>query len=223
MHILIAEDEPKTRSYLMKGLTENGFTADTASDGRTALRFAEEHVYDALVLDVMLPAMDGWSIVNRLRAAGNRTPVLFLTARDRVEDRVRGLELGGDDYLVKPFAFSELLARLRSLLRRGVLPQADVLRAADLAIDPVRHRAERAGQVLNLTPKEFALLALLVRNAGRVLTRIHIAESVWGVDFDTQTNVVDVVIRRLRNKVDAPFDDALIHTVRGMGYVVEKR
>lgn len=223
MHILIAEDEPKTSAYLVKGLTENGFTADTAADGRTALRLAQEHIYDALVLDVMLPVLDGWSVIRQLRIAGNPTPVLFLTARDGVEDRVKGLELGGDDYLVKPFAFAELLARLRSLLRRGASPQTEILRIADLSIDPVRHRAERAGQVLNLTPKEFALLALLARHAGKVLGRLHIAESVWGVDFDTQTNVVDVVIRRLRTKVDAPFDQALIHTVRGMGYVLEAR
>ncbi len=223
MHILIAEDEAKTSAYLVKGLTENGYTVDTAADGRGALRLAQEHVYDALVMDVMLPLLDGWSVVQALRAAGNRTPVLFLTARDRVEDRVRGLELGGDDYLVKPFAFSELLARLRSLLRRGSQFQSEVLRVADLAIDPVRHQVERAGQKLHLTPKEFALLALLARKPGRVLARVEIAESVWGVDFDTQTNVVDVVIRRLRAKVDAPFDCPLIHTMRGMGYVLEKR
>ncbi|MDE2197295.1 MAG: heavy metal response regulator transcription factor [Gammaproteobacteria bacterium] len=223
MHILIAEDEVKTSAYLVKGLTENGFTVDTAADGRTALRLVREHVYDALVLDVMLPVLDGWSVVQALRATGSRIPVLFLTARDRVEDRVRGLELGGDDYLIKPFAFSELLARLRSLLRRGAELQPEMLQVADLVIDPVRHRAERAGQVLHLTPKEFALLALLARSAGRVFARTYIAENVWGVDFDTQTNVVDVVIRRLRAKVDAPFDCPLIHTVRGMGYVVEKR
>lgn len=223
MHILIAEDEAKTSAYLVKGLTENGFTVDTAADGRTALRLAHAHVYDAVVLDVMLPALDGWSVVQSLRATGSRTPVLFLTARDRVEDRVRGLELGGDDYLVKPFAFSELLARLRSLLRRGAQLQSELLRVADLVIDPVAHRAERAGQVLYLTPKEFALLALLARGTGRVFARTYIAENVWGVDFDTQTNVVDVVIRRLRTKVDAPFDDPLIHTVRGVGYVLEKR
>ena len=223
MHILIAEDEAKTSAYLVKGLTENGYTVDTAADGRGALRLAQEHVYDALVMDVMLPLLDGWSVVQALRAAGNRTPVLFLTARDRVEDRVRGLELGGDDYLVKPFAFSELLARLRSLLRRGSQFQSEVLRVADLAIDPVRHQVERAGQKLHLTPKEFALLALLARKPGRVLARVEIAESVWGVDFDTQTNVVDVVIRRLRAKVDAPFDCPLIHSMRGMGYVLEKR
>ena len=223
LHILIAEDEAKTSAYLVKGLTENGFTVDTAADGRMALRLAQAHVYDAVVLDVMLPVLDGWSVVQALRAAGSRIPVLFLTARDRVEDRVRGLELGGDDYLVKPFAFSELLARLRSLLRRGSQFQSEVLRVADLVVDPVRHRAERAGQVLHLTPKEFALLAILARSPGRALARVDIAESVWGFDFDTQTNVVDVAIGRLRAKVDAPFNCPLIHTVRSMGYVLEKR
>lgn len=223
MHILIAEDEPKTSAYLVKGLTEHGFTADIAADGLTALHLTQAHVYDALVLDVMLPVLDGWSVIRQLRTAGNPTPVLFLTARDGVEDRVKGLELGGDDYLIKPFAFSELLARLRSLLRRATPLQTEILRVADLSIDPVRHRAERAGQILNLTPKEFALLVLLARHAGKVLGRLPIAESVWGVDFDTQTNVVDVVIRRLRAKVDAPFNSALIHTVRGLGYVLEAR
>lgn len=223
MHILIAEDEIKTAAFLAKGLRENGFTADTAGDGRTALRLAEEHIYDAVVLDVMLPALDGWAVVKHLRAAGNNTPVVFLTARDRVEDRVKGLELGGDDYLVKPFAFSELLARLRSVLRRGAQARDEVLSVADLAIDLPRHRAERAGQMLDLTPKEFALLALLARHTGRVLSRVYIAENVWGVDFDTQTNVVDVVIRRLRAKVDAAFGKPLIHTVRGVGYVLEAR
>lgn len=223
MHILIAEDEAKTSTFLVKGLTENGFTADTATDGRTALRLIEEHVYDAVVLDVMLPAMNGWSVINRMRTAGNMTPVLFLTARDQVEDRVKGLELGADDYLIKPFAFSELLARLHSIARRHTPLHDEVLRIANLTIDPARHRAERAGQALNLTPKEFALLTLLTRNAGRALGRVSIAENVWGVDFDTQTNVVDVVIRRLRAKVDAPFEKSLIHTVRGVGYVLEVR
>lgn len=202
---------------------ENGFTVDTAADGQTALHLIQQHVYDALVLDVMLPVLDGWSVIRQMRATGNYTPVLFLTARGAVEDRVKGLELGGDDYLVKPFAFAELLARLHSLVRRGTPTPTEALQVADLHIDPVRHRVERAGQTLNLTPKEFALLALLVRHTGKVLGRLRIAEDVWGVDFDTQTNVVDVVIRRLRAKVDAPFDRALIHTVRGVGYVLETR
>lgn len=223
MHILIAEDEPKTSAYLVKGLTEAAFVVDTAFDGRVALQLVQEHVYDAVILDVMLPALDGWSVVDRMRQAGNHTPVLFLTARDGVEDRVKGLELGGDDYLVKPFAFSELLARLRALLRRGQQMQSELVRIADLSLDHARHKAERAGQALHLTPKEFAVLSLLARSSGRVFGRTQIAESVWGVDFDTQTNVVDVVIRRLRAKVDAPFGEPLIHTVRGTGYVLEKR
>ncbi|MGH8279297.1 MAG: heavy metal response regulator transcription factor [Gammaproteobacteria bacterium] len=223
MHVLIAEDEAKTSAYLFRGLTEGGFTVDTAADGRIALQLIQEHVYDAVILDVMLPVLDGWSLINRMRQAGNQTPVLFLTARDRVEDRVKGLELGGDDYLVKPFAFSELLARLRALLRRGQQLRSDLLKVADLLLDPGRHKVERAGQVLHLTPKEFAVLALLARNSGRVFGRTQILESVWGVDFDTQTNVVDVVIRRLRAKLDASFDTPLIHTVRGAGYVLEER
>lgn len=223
MHILIAEDETKTLAYLKQGLTENGYTVDTADDGRAALQLAQEHVYDAMILDVMLPTLDGWSIIDRLRKSGNRVPVLFLTARDRVEDRVKGLELGGDDYLVKPFAFSELLARLRALLRRGAQIQSDVIKVSDLVLDPIRHKAVRAGQLLRLTPKEFSVLLLLARSAGRVFGRTQIAESVWGVNFDTQTNVVDVVIRRLRSKVDVPFAESLIHTVRGTGYVLERR
>lgn len=223
MHILIAEDEAKTCAYLAKGLAENGFTVDTTADGRNAVELVNQYRYDAVILDVMLPALDGWSVVHKMRTAGIQTPVLFLTARDRVEDRVKGLEMGGDDYLVKPFAFSELLARLRALLRRGQQMQSDCLQFADLSVDLARHRAERAGQILHLTPKEFAVLALLVRGHGRVFSRTQIAESVWGVNFDTQTNVVDVAIGRLRAKVDGPFGAPLIHTVRGAGYVLEKR
>lgn len=223
MHILVAEDEVKTRTYLAQGLSESGFTVDTASDGRVAMQLADEHVYDAVILDVMLPVLDGWTVVDRMRQAGNRTPVLFLTARDRVEDRVKGLELGGDDYLIKPFAFSELLARLRALLRRGPQLQPDVVKVADLVLDLGRHKAERAGEALRLTPKEFAVLALLMRSPGHVFGRTQIAERVWGVDFDTQTNVVEVTIRRLRAKVDVSFGAPLIHTVRGAGYVLEER
>lgn len=222
MHILIAEDEAKTGAYLVKGLTEAGFTVDPAADGRIALQLIQEHAYDAAIVDVMLPVLDGWSVVTKMRQTGNRTPVLFLTARDRVEDRVKGLELGGDDYLIKPFAFTELLARLRALLRRGPQLQPDVLKVADLVLDPGRRWAQRAGKTLRLTPKEFAVLALLARNPGQVFGRVQIAESVWGVDFDTQTNVVDVVIRRLRAKVDTPFPAPLIQTVRGTGYVLEQ-
>ncbi|TAL91433.1 MAG: response regulator [Rhodanobacter sp.] len=222
MRILIAEDEAKARRYLAQGLTEQGYTVALAEDGHTALTLLREHVFDVIVLDVMLPGRDGWSIVKTMRAEGDRTPVLFLTARHHVEDRVRGFELGGDDYLVKPFAFAELLARLQSLLRRAA-PTASVatIEIGELIIDALRHEVTRGGQTLQLTPKEYALLLLLARHRGRVLSRTLIAESVWGVFFETQTNVVDVVVRRLRAKLDAPFAEPLLHTVRGVGYMLD--
>jgi len=223
MNILVIEDEPKTSAYLRKGLVENGFTVDVCGDGVDGLHAALGAAYDLIVLDVTLPGQDGWSILKELRRHGLLTPVLFLTARDAVPDRVKGLELGADDYLVKPFAFSELLARLRTILRRGSGRQADVLRVSDLEMDLVRHRASRGEKRLDLTPKEFLLLALLVRRAGEVLSRTLIAEQVWDMNFDSDTNVVDVHVRRLRAKVADPFDKKLIHTVRGMGYVLEER
>lgn len=222
MRILIAEDEAKARRYLAQGLTEQGYTVELAEDGHTALTLLREHVFDVIVLDVMLPGRDGWSIVKTMRAEGDRTPVLFLTARHHVEDRVRGFELGGDDYLVKPFAFAELLARLQGLLRRAapIAPDATI-EIGELIIDALRHEVRRGGQTLQLTPKEYALLLLLARHRGRVLSRTLIAESVWGVFFETQTNVVDVVVRRLRAKLDAPFAEPLLHTVRGVGYMLD--
>lgn len=222
MRILIAEDEAKARRYLAQGLREQGFTVEAVEEGNAALTLLREHVFDAAVLDVMLPGRDGWSIVKALRAETIRTPVLFLTARDHVEDRVRGFELGGDDYLVKPFAFAELVARVRNLARRSE-PSGDVstLNIGDLRLDLLRHHVERSGQVLQLTPKEYALLSLLARHRGRVLARTLIAESVWGVCFEAQTNVVDVVVRRLRAKLDAPFPSPLLHTVRGTGYMLD--
>ncbi|MHB8257653.1 MAG: heavy metal response regulator transcription factor [Acidiferrobacterales bacterium] len=223
MHILVIEDQAKTAAYLCKGLSENGFIADVADNGDDGLRLATTAAYDLVILDVMLPRRDGWSVIEGLRRSGCQTPVLVLTARDAVEDRVKGLELGADDYLVKPFAFSELLARVRSLLRRGPAPQVEIVQIGDLEIDLLRHRALRTGRRLDLTPKEFALLSLLARRAGDVLSRTVIAEQVWDMNFDSDTNVVDVAIRRLRRKVDDPFVLKLIHTVRGIGYVLEVR
>ncbi len=221
MKILVVEDEPKTASYLRNGLIENGFVVDVSTQGDDGLQAALTDGYDLVILDVLLPERDGWSILSSLRAAGRSMPVLFLTARDAVQDRVKGLELGADDYLVKPFAFSELLARVRSVLRRGPNRHPDVLRVADLEIDVTRHHAVRGGQRLHLTPKEFLLISLLARRAGEVLSRTFIAEQVWEMNFDPGTNVVDVHVRRLRSKVDDPFERKLIRTVRGLGYVLE--
>jgi two-component system, OmpR family, copper resistance phosphate regulon response regulator CusR len=220
--LLVVEDESKTGDYLRQGLTEAGFVVDLARTGLDGHHLAMTEAYDLILLDVMLPDIDGWRIVQSLRDAGKGTPVLFLTARDSVEDRVKGLELGADDYLVKPFAFAELLARVRTLLRRGQAPvQADRLQVADLVLDLARRRATRAGARINLTGKEFALLELLVRRAGEVLPRSLIASQVWDMNFDSDTNVIDVAIRRLRAKIDDEFEPKLIHTVRGMGYSVE--
>jgi len=223
MRILVAEDEAKARRYLARGLSEQGFSVTLAEDGNQALILLREHVFDVVVLDVMLPGRDGWAIVQTIRSEGIRTPVLFLTARDHVEDRVRGFELGGNDYLIKPFAFAELLARLRNLTRQAeTAAAASKLQIGELIIDSLRHQVSRAGQPLQLTPKEYALLLLLARHRGRVLSRTLIAEGVWGICFETQTNVVDVVIRRLRSKLDTPFASApMLYTVRGMGYMLD--
>ena len=223
MRLLVVEDEAKIVAFLRKGLAENGFVVDVASRGDDGLHLARTVAYDLVILDVMLPHLDGWAILTALRQEGKQTPVLFLTARDSVHDRVKGLELGADDYLVKPFAFSELLARVRSILRRGPARHIETIRVADLEVDVVRLRAFRAGQRLDLTPKEFALLSLLARRTGDVLSRTLIAEQVWDMNFDSDTNVVDVHIRHLRSKVDDPFGKKLIHTVRGVGYVLEER
>jgi two-component system copper resistance phosphate regulon response regulator CusR len=222
MKILIVEDEPKAGDYLVKGLQESGYVADLARNGVDGLALALEIDYDLIVLDVMLPQMDGWQVLARLRER-KETPVLFLTARDDVADRVKGLELGADDYLVKPFAFAEFLARVKTLMRRGPVREAEVIRVADLEIDVLRRRVSRGGQRIELTAKEFALLHLLAKRQGEVLSRTQIASMVWDMNFDSDTNVVDVAIRRLRVKLDDPYPLKLVQTVRGMGYLLEAR
>lgn len=222
MKILVVEDEPKTGAYLQQGLSEAGFVVDRSDNGVDGLHLALSEAYDLAVLDVMLPGLNGWQVLQGIRRAGKEMPVLFLTARDRVEDRVKGLELGADDYLLKPFAFSELLARVRTLLRRGSKSkELECLRAADLELDLLRRRITRAGKRINLTAKEFALLELLLRRQGEVLPRSLIASQVWDMNFDGDTNVIEVAIKRLRIKVDEGFEPKLIRTVRGMGYVLE--
>ncbi|MDP2868653.1 MAG: heavy metal response regulator transcription factor [Methyloversatilis sp.] len=222
MKILVVEDELKTGSYIQQGLVEGGFVVDLERDGTNGLHYALTEAYDLIILDVMLPGLSGWQILEGIRKAGKDVPVLFLTARDHVDDRVKGLELGADDYLVKPFAFSELLARIRTLLRRGTRSkEAEILRAADLELDLLRRRVSRGSKRIELTVKEFALLELLLRRQGEVLPRSLIASQVWDMNFDSDTNVIDVAVRRLRVKIDDDFDTKLIHTVRGMGYVLE--
>lgn len=222
MKLLVVEDEPKLGDYLRKGLTEAGFVVDVARDGLDGLHLAKTGDYDLIVLDVMLPKLDGRSVLKQLRQT-HATPVLFLTARDELQDRIEGLEQGADDYMGKPFAFAELVARIRTLLRRGPLREADLLQIADLQVDVPRRRVTRQGMRLDLTAKEFALLHLLAKRQGEVLARSVIASQVWDINFDSDTNVVEVAIRRLRAKIDDPFERKLVHTVRGMGYVLEDR
>ena len=222
MRLLLAEDEARAGEYLVKGLGENGFLVDWVRNGPDAVGHATAAEYDLIILDVGLPGMDGWTVLQEIRKR-HQTPVLFLTARDRVEDRVHGLEAGADDYLVKPYAFSELLARVRALLRRGKEREGDVLRMGELEVHLLRRRVERAGQRIDLTAKEYALLLLFLRRRGEVLSRTLIAEQVWDMNFDSDTNVVEVAVRRLRAKIDDPFSAKLLHTVRGFGYVMEER
>lgn len=222
MRVLVVEDEAKAGEYLRKGLSESGFVVDWARTGVDGLHMAQSAHYDIVILDVMLPEMDGWQVIQELRAT-QETPVLFLTAKDEVEDRIKGLELGADDYLVKPFAFAELVVRIRTLLRRGPIREAEQIRIADMQIDVVRRRVVRGNDRIDLTAKEFALLYLLAKRKGEVLSRSLIASQVWDMNFDSDSNVVDVAIRRLRAKVDDPYSRKLIHTIRGMGYVLEER
>ncbi|ABR89805.1 response regulator of copper sensing system [Janthinobacterium sp. Marseille] len=222
MKILVVEDENKTADYIRQGLREAGFVVDVARNGLDGHHMAMNEAYDLVLLDVMLPDVDGWHIVKSLRDAGHQVPVLFLTARGSVDDRVKGLELGADSYLIKPFAFSELLAHVRTLLRRRNVPaQSDQLQIADLVLDLTRRKATRMGQRIVLTNKEFALLELLARRRGEVLPRSLIASQIWDMNFDSNTNVIDVAIRRLRAKMDEPYEPKLIHTVRGMGYTLD--
>lgn len=224
MRLLVIEDEPKLADYLRKGLSENGYVVDVANDGIRGRLLACDGSYDLVLLDLMLPGVDGFGVLKAMRERG-QTPVLMLTARDKVEDRVHGLQEGADDYLVKPFAFSELLARVGALLRRGAAPVASAVqwRLADLELDLASRKAQRAGRRLELTAKEFTLLTLLLRRRGQILSRTTLAEQVWDMNFDSDTNVVEVAVRRLRAKLDDPFANKLLHTVRGMGYVLEDR
>lgn len=222
MRILVIEDDERAVMYLRKGLSEAGFVVEDALHGEDGLELATTRTYDLIILDVMLPRRNGWSVMSELRQKVG-TPVIFLTARDAVPDRIKGLELGADDYLLKPFAFSELLARIRTVLRRAPIQQIPFVQVSDLELDLIRHQARRAGQQLTLTAKEFSLLALMARHQGEVLTRTQIAELVWDIHFHSDSNVVDVAIARLRRKVDHGFGAQLIHTVRGVGYVLEER
>ena len=231
MRLLVIEDEPKLADYLHKGLSENGYVVDLAHDGIEGRRLATQGEYDLVLLDLMLPGIDGFGVLKAVRTQGN-LPVLMLTARDKVEDRVRGLQEGADDYLVKPFAFSELLARVGALLRRngngngngnGSAVNSTQLRLSDLEVDLVSRKAFRSEKRLDLTAKEFSLLSLLLRRRGQILSRTTLAEQVWDMNFDSDTNVVEVAVRRLRAKLDDPFQPKLLHTVRDMGYVLEER
>ncbi len=223
MKILIVEDEPKTAAFLTRGFNEEGFVVDVARDGVDGLHLATTGDYAVVVLDIMLPKHDGWRVLQEIREHRRDQPVVLLTALDAVSHRVQGLNAGADDYLVKPFAFSELLARVRNILRRAPARQTDTLRVADLEMDLSRHKASRAGKPIDLAPQEYRLVEYLLRHPGEVLTRTRIAEQVWDMNFDGDSNVVDVAIRRLRRKVDDPYPRKLIHTLRGVGYVLEER
>lgn len=222
MKLLIVEDEHKTREYLSKGLTESGFIVDAIENGITGLHMASTEEYDLIILDVMLPDINGWDIAKNLRSLGKNTPILMLSALGNVEHRVKGLEIGADDYLIKPFDFSELLARVRTLLRRGNNTIQKVqYHIADLHVDVIKRRVTRANDKIALTSKEFSLLEFFILHQGEVLSRSLIASKVWDMNFDSDTNVIDVAVKRLRSKIDLDYEPKLIHTIRGMGYLFE--
>jgi two-component system copper resistance phosphate regulon response regulator CusR len=223
MQLLIIEDEVKAAEHLRKEFSRNGFFADVANTGKSGLCKAMTGKYQLIILDMDLPELSGWSVLSELHGSSKDIPVLFLTSRDAVEDRIKGLELGADDYLVKPFVFSELLARVETIMRRGISRQPDVLTVEGLVVDLVLRKAMRSNRPLNLTSREFALLSFLAGRAGEVVSRTQIVEQVWDMNLDSDTNMVDVAIRRLRAKVDDPFENKLIHTFRGVGYVLEAR
>lgn len=222
MRILLVEDETKTGEYLRKGLTEAGYTTDWVQDGISGLHQAITEHYDLIILDVMLPKLNGWQVITEIRNTNTTIPILFLSARDHIEDRVKGLELGADDYLVKPFAFAELLARIKTIHRRGVMKEeVTQFKIADLHLDLIKRRVTRSGKRIDLTAKEFSLLELFMRRQGEVLPKTLIASLVWDMNFDSDTNVIEVAIRRLRHKIDQDFSPKLIQNIRGMGYVLE--
>ncbi len=223
MKILVIEDDEGIRSFISKGLEEAGFTTDTASDGEDGFALLLTGSYDAAIVDIMLPGMDGLTLIEKIRAKKKQTPIIILSAKRDVDDRILGFQKGGDDYLTKPFSFSELLVRIQALIRRSsTTPETTVLTCADLSLSLVSHKVERAGQKIDLQPKEFALLEYLLRNTGRVLSKTLIMEKIWHYDFDPQTNIVDVLVSRLRSKIDKDFDKKLLHTIRGVGYVLKE-
>jgi DNA-binding response OmpR family regulator len=222
MRLLIIEDDPKISSFLRKGFREAGYAADIAEDGRTGLLMTRQEIYDVIIADLMLPELNGLEMIEKMRAEGTETPVIILSAKRSVDDRIRGLQAGGDDYMVKPFSFSELLVRVQTLLRRAQrTAPATLLQVGDLQMDLSQRSVERAGTPIELHPRELALLELFMRNPGRIMTKTAILENVYDYSFDPQTNVVDVLVCRLRNALDKPFDQKLIHTVRGVGYVLK--
>jgi heavy metal response regulator len=222
MYILVVEDEKKVAGFLKKGLQEEHYTVDVSYNGEESLLLAQANHYDLIILDIMLPKKDGMMVLKELRAKKISTPILMLTAKDSLDDKVHGLDSGADDYLTKPFAFAELLARIRSLLRRGTPKKTAELTADDLFLDPVTHEVQRSGKIIELTNKEYALLEYFLHNKGRVLTRSLISENIWGYQFDTETNVVDVYVNYLRSKIDHGYDKKLIHTIRGVGYMLKE-